>query len=127
MPIFKTKENLFTDFNEYFDPNWSDSNKIMLPPIIPWDYSRELQIDDVDIWEVLSDGYAGYGVYASWMPYAEFYLLLPEQRLRNKGHQIETYYGPKAQKYLKQKMKELGIPIPNHKIWVEAEDMWLYE
>ena len=126
MPIFKTKDNLFKNFSEYFDPNWMNSDKVILPPSTPWDYSRELQIDDVDIWEVICEGYENYGVYAAWLPYAEFYLLLPTEYLRSKGHNIETYYGPKAQEYLKKKMKSLGIPIPKNKIWIEPDDMWLY-
>lgn len=127
MPIFKTKDNLFKDFGEYFDPNWMNSDKVEVPPIIEWDYSRELEIDDVDLWEVISDGYAGYGIYAAWMPYAEFYLVLPGAYLRSQGHEMETYYGQGAQKLIVKKMKQLGIPVPSNKIWVEPEDMWMYQ
>ena len=121
MARFKSTHNIFTDFAEIFDENWMDSDKLVLPPKKNWDYSRPLQIEDVSIWEVILEQGGGWGLYASWDPYAEFYLL----RMGFQG--METYYGAGVQKNLKKKLKELGISFSTFDVWVEPEDMWLYE
>ena len=122
MPFFKTTKNIFVDKAEYFDPNWMDSDKLVLPPRTEWDYQRDMQIEDVDIWEVIVEG--GYSIYAAWSPYAEFYMLMPTVFYDTNG--IEIYYGPGASNKIIKRAKELKIPISTNKIWVENEDMWLY-
>ena len=69
---FKTTQNIFKDFEEYFDPNWMDSNSLILPPKKEWDYKRPMQIEDVDLWEVIYEQGGAVGVYASYNPFAEF-------------------------------------------------------
>ena len=78
MPFFKsTKDILKSPWeDELFNPNWMDSDKLVLPPSKEWDYSRELSIEDVDIWEVISEMSGPSGIYASWLPYAEFYIIV---------------------------------------------------
>lgn len=127
MPIFKSTKNIFVDFGEVHDPNWADLNSIALPPKTLWDYSRELQIEDIDIWEVIEERGGAAGVYAAWSPYAEFYMIRVGNVLESKGYGIETYYGPGSQKEVIKRMKELGYHLTLHKIWVEPEDMWLYQ
>lgn len=117
---FKTTTNIFKDFGEYFDPNWMSSNKIELPPKKDWDYSRELQIEDVDIWEVIYEQSGGTGVYAAWNPYAEFFMVIVRG-------QVETYYGIGAEKFVQKRMKELGIPFALNQVWVEPDQMYLYQ
>jgi hypothetical protein len=41
------------DINDVFDPNWMDSNTVVTPATAPWDYKKELNIEDVEIWEVI--------------------------------------------------------------------------
>lgn len=124
MPFFKTTYNLYKDSGEYFDPNWMDSDTLVLPPSTPWDYKREMTIEDVNIWEMIWES-GPVGVYAAWDPYGEFYLIKPPLYLHDLG--FETYYGKGALKKVKKRMKELGIPVPSTKFWVDPEDMWLYE
>ena len=138
MPFFKSTHNILlqVDQDEVFDINWMDSDKLILPPKKDWDYGRELQIEDVSIWEVLYESSGGIGVYASWDPYAEFYLITygfnssnPLRVINNIGYSsklIDTYYGQGAQEQVQNKMKELGIPFRLNELWVEPEDMWLY-
>lgn len=123
MPIFKSTQNILSKpwEDEVFDVNWMDSDKLVLPPKKNWDYGRTLQIEDVNIWEVIFENGGGWGLYASWDPYAEFYLL----KMGFSG--IETYYGPGVQKHLEKRLKELNIKVPDNKIWVDPEDMWLYQ
>ena len=124
MPFFKTTHNIYVDNGEYFDSNWMDSDKLVLPPRRYWSYERELKIEDVNLWELIYEN-GNVGVYASWDPYAEFYLIKPPWWDRHLG--FETYYGKGALKIVKKRMEELNIPIPNVKYWVDKEDMWLYE
>lgn len=123
MPIFKTTQNIFyTPWeDELFDENWMDSNTLILPPTKVWDYSRELKIEDIDVWEVLYEGGGGFGVYAAWEPYAEFYII-------KNGWQseIEVFYGKKASERVYKRCVELEIPVFLKKVWVEPENMWLY-
>lgn len=105
MPIFKSNKNVFVDFGEYYDPNWMDSNVIVLPDTKEWSYDRELQIEDVDLWEVISE-FSGGGVYVSWSPYAEFYMVvLPEW-----AGGIKTFYGKDCLPSVKAYLREKNIP-----------------
>jgi len=139
MPVFKSTYNILTkpDEDEVFNPNWMNSDKLILPPKANWDYAREMQIEDVNIWEVLYEESNGRGIYASWDPYAEFYLITTGLDFKNdirwinnhpyQNRTFETYYGPMAQSNVYNRAKELGIgPIQVNKVWVENEDMWLY-
>jgi hypothetical protein len=122
MPFFKTTNNIFLDKGEHFDQNWMDSDKLVLPPSTPWKYEREMSIEDVDLWEVIVE--ANYSIYASWSPYAEFYMILPTVNAKYDG--IELYYGPKSGEQVIKRAKELNLPINKKMIWVENKDMWLY-
>jgi hypothetical protein len=124
---FKTTLNIFKDFDEYFDPNWMDSDKLVLPPKRDWDYAREMHLEDVDLWEVIAEAGGGWGVYASWSPYAEFYLIRTGWQNDLLGKGIEVYYGAGAQKSVQKRIKELGFNVHTQKHWVEPENMWLYE
>lgn len=123
MPIFRTTYNILKDPSQgdIFDENWMNFNTIQTPPKTNWDYAREMQIEDVDIWEVISEASRGIGVYAAWSPYAEFYMVT------NGLDKIETFYGAGAQKRLKKYLDSLGIRYPQNPIWVDSEDMYLYE
>jgi hypothetical protein len=139
MPFFKSTYNILkrVDHDEVFNPNWMDSDKLVLPPKIDWDYSREMFIEDVDIWEVLYEATDGIGIYVSWSPYAEFYMItigidyknepffIDKQIYWNKN--IETYYAQGAQEKVFKRAKELGINLSVYKTWVEDENLWLYQ
>jgi hypothetical protein len=128
MPVFKTTKNIFIPWeDELYNDNWMDGNTIYLPPNKNWDYKKELQIEDINIWEVIGDFGGGSGVYAAWDPYAEFYLLLQNWMVTEPGYAAETFYGPGAQKKLQKKMKELKWPVNTNQIWVDPEDMWIYK
>ena len=122
---WKSTQNIFKDFGEVFESKWMDSNKIETPPNPEWDYSRELKLEDVDIWEVIYEQGGGVGVYAAWCPYAEFYLV--RTGWWNVPNDIETYYGQGANKQVQKRMKELGISFSLNEHWVDNNDMWLYQ
>lgn len=129
MPFFKTTYNIFTkvDADELFDPNWMDSDTVVLPPYTKWDYARKMEISDVDIWEVIYQASYGIGVYAAWSPQAEFYMVTSQFTSSSNDPSIETFYGPGAYKEVQVKMKELKIPFILNDYWVDPDMMWLYE
>lgn len=128
MPFYKTTKNIFVDFNEHFDQNWMDSDDIYVPPNQKWDYKREMQLDDVDLWEVIWE--SDFGIYGSYQPYAEFYLVKYPLRFMEDRPELPpyiTFYGQGAQVELTKHLKKWNIVLPINKLWVEDEDMWLYK
>lgn len=139
MPFFKSTYNILkkVDEDEVFQSKWMESDHLQLPPRADWDYGREMQIEDVDIWEVLYEASNGIGLYAAWLPYAEFYLITTSFNYKNSSTIIgnshywdkhyETYYGAGAQQTVVQRCQEIGIPYRFHTVWVDDKDMWLYQ
>jgi hypothetical protein len=136
MPFFKSTYNILVTpwEDEVFESKWHDSNKLILPPGGPddksslWDYNREMTIEDVDIWEVIYEESGGKGVYASWKPWAEFYMITTGWIPNTYNSRIiEVYYGPEAQTDAYKRTKQLGWPIGLNSVWVENDELWLYE
>ncbi len=135
MPIFKTTYNILhrPDEDELKGIEFLNYDVEVLPPSKEWDYKRPLQIEDVDIWEVLAENSGGIGVYAAWLPYADFYMLtvgmVPgSNRYRYVDERkIETFYGPGSQEKVFKRAKELGLDLAVYKTWVDDKDLWLYQ
>ena len=106
MPRFKTTQNILVDNKELYNENWFDTPFLNLPPNPRWDNKRELQVEDIDLWEVISEMSGPTGIYASWMPYAEFYMIV------NKGKIDSTYYGEGSDKHAAKRADELNIVYP---------------
>jgi hypothetical protein len=108
MPQFKSTYNILIKpwEDEVYNNNWFDKPFLELPPNPKWDNKRELQVEDVDIWEVLAEQSGLSGIYASWMPYAEFYMIV------NKGKIDSTYYGEGSDIYAAKRADELNIIYP---------------
>lgn len=146
MPQFRTTSELLKTWKPhekptqlYTESSWAnDGPEQLLPPHVKWDYSYELDVEHVNLWEVVfeyadpgnggktNEGGEGLiqnsiqGLYAAWDPYAEFYMLL------DKG-KIDTFYGKTALKRLRQCLDSREIPYFNNPyFWVDEEDMWLY-
>lgn len=138
MPQFKSTYNILKvqDEDEAYDKRWFEYDHLILPPSKEWDYARELKVEDVDYWEVLYEASGGIALYASWDPYAEFYLLCTGFDLRNPprflngkfyyDRNIETFYGSGALEKVKKRAREVGILLWEKHIWVEDDKMWLY-
>jgi hypothetical protein len=136
---FKTTYNILKkpDEDEAFNQKWFSTDKLSLPPKINWDYKRELKIEDVDLWEVLYEESNGVGVYAAWMPYAEFYIITtgfdfntPPTVINGFWYYdriIETYYGSNSNKQVHARCMELRLPVFLNKLWVDDEEMWLHK
>lgn len=138
MHQFKSTYNILVkqDEDEVFRKSWFETDKLCLPPSKKWDYSRELQIEDVNIWEVICEESNGLGLYASWDPYAEFFFVTKGLDTRNQiriindipyyDRLIETFYGPQAQQKATNLAVSLGMHIWSRSVWVDDEDMWLH-
>jgi hypothetical protein len=129
MPFFKSTHNILKKpwEDEVWNPNWMDSNTLVLPKHTKWDYKRELKVEDVQIWEIIHESGGAQGVYAAWEPYAEFYMIRVGFRLEDKGWGVETYYGPGSQQLVMKRMIELGYPVNVDQTWVDNDDLWLYQ
>lgn len=92
-----------------------------------WDYSRDMKIEDVDLWEVIEEIPLHYGVYASYIPYAEFFLFVPGPFFRRKDviSDIETFYGQGAEIRLYKKLLSIGINLQVKKVWIDEDQTWL--
>lgn len=106
MPLFRTNQDIFkTNAEELHDENHKNYDHVILPPSPMWDGKREMQIEDVEIWEVIVESGGGTGVYAAWCPYDKFFMF------RYKT-EIDTFYGDEGEKMLESKLKSLNIPYP---------------
>jgi hypothetical protein len=134
MAQFKTTYTILQrpDYDELHNRNIYDSDRPTFPPQTQWTYDREMQIEDVDIWEVLHESSGGLGVYVSWSPYAEFYMITtgwypkrPEEYVNQR--KIETYYGSGAQQKVLKRARDFNMVLETHKIWVDDSELWLYQ
>lgn len=132
--LLKTTNNIFArqsddDLDNTRFKNAGGINSKIIPP--EWDYSREMRIEDVDLWEVLAMEGGGAGVYAAFWPYAEFYMITLGHRhdghLIAKDRKFELYYGPNASKRVYQRARQLGILMWVTTTWADDDELWLYQ
>jgi hypothetical protein len=86
------------------------------PPIITvdWDYSQSITIDDVKIWEELYTDPYNIGIYSSWNPYVEFYLLVYYDFVDSR--RFKTFYGLNSHDELKRYLDQCEIVLPINSI-----------
>jgi hypothetical protein len=119
MSVFKTTEDIFK-----FPWNYTKYDPVTFPPdFVDWDYSSILSIPQVDVWEEIYYEPGNFGIYASWNPKAEYYIivydLLPDA--------TEEYYGQDSENKVKHRARELGIVLDENQVWINPRDEWLYE
>jgi hypothetical protein len=101
LPRWKATEqilNLHKD-GEVFDENWMNYDRIFqyMPDPTPWTENRSPRIDEVDIWEVITETSGPIGVYAAWQPHAELYIVTSNWRIVaefsgwNSNNRLEEY------------------------------------
>ena len=93
-------------------------------PTAHWHYIREMEINDVSIWEEIYRQPGNIGIYGAWAPHAECYIIVYELFLENKNT-IEKFYGVNAAKDLWKRATELGIELPMYEIWIDSHNTWL--
>ena len=108
MPRWKTTQNVLTDFGEHFDDNWMNYDSISqyAPPVIPWDADRPMRVEDVDLWEVITEMSGPVGVYAAYMPHGELYIVTNRHTVK------AEFSGWNANNRLEQYLIQQNIPYP---------------
>ena len=110
MPRWKTTENILSlsKDGEYFDENWMNYDSISqyAPPIVEWNSARPMRIEDVDLWEVITEQSGPVGVYAAYMPFGELYVVTSGWRV------IAEFEGWNANKRLEEYLITNNIPYP---------------
>jgi hypothetical protein len=111
-------------------------DKLFIPQQVNGITSRELQIEDIDIWEVIMEWSSGmigniseessnnaggwrriFWSICSWRPHAEFYMVnLP----KSQGGLV-TFYGSNAEKQCKKYLKSKNIPFSTYPIGWDPE------
>ena len=119
MAIFKsTSEILNEPWTERIDTDTSHVRKVPLG----WDQHRPMTIDDVVIWEQIYYQGGNIGIYVSWSPRAEFYMIVYNLFTDSK-YGIETFYGNLAYDRVAKKANNLGIYLPVNKVYTDNEDL----
>lgn len=110
MPRWKeTKQILALKHDgEVFDENWMNYDRIWqyAPPNPEWTGDRPMRVEDVDIWEVITEMSGPIGVYAAWCPYGELYIVTNGWRI------VQEFSGWKANERLEQYLIANNIPYP---------------
>ena len=110
MPRWKTTQNILylKQDGEYFDDNWMNYDRISqyAPPQIFWNSDRPIKIEDIDLWEVITEMSGPIGVYAAYMPYAEYYIVTSGWRV------IAEFEGYMANERLEQYLIQNNIHYP---------------
>lgn len=127
MPRFKSTVDIFVTKDEFFNTFWMDSNKVIVPPTKPWTYDREMQIEDVDLWEVIWEASGGLGVFASYLPFGEFWLVCNGWGTDGSTPTYQTFYGAGAEKKVRAIMDQRGWTYAIQKYWVDDDKLWLYK
>jgi hypothetical protein len=118
--IFKTTEQIL---NEPCQPSFLN---VVLPAIkfevtpssVPLDSSKELELADVKLWELIYYKGAHIGIWAAWNPRVEFYMVTYNMFLDiPQGTQI--FSGPDAKRQIWKLAKELNVTLPINKVWVD--------
>lgn len=112
--MFKTTREILT--NDSLINNQSKNNSPELPPRLDWDYSKEIKLKDVELWDEIYRQPGNIGIYVAWSPYAEFYMIVYELFLGT-GYDLETFYGKGAAENVFKKAKSLGIILEVQKIY----------
>ena len=119
MPRWKATEqiiNLHKD-GEVFDENWMNYDSIFqyMPEPTEWTEQRPPRVDEVDIWEVITEMSGPVGVYAAWQPHAELYVVTHRWNI------VEEFSGWNANKRLENYLIQNNIPYPRGKDKEEQE------
>ena len=91
---------------EVFDSNWMNYDRVWqyAPPKPMWTGNRPMRVDDVDIWEVITEMSGPVGVYAAWCPYGELYIVTRQWRI------VQEFSGPSANLRLERYLISHRIP-----------------
>lgn len=110
MPRWKATEQILhlSKDGEIFDPDWMNYDRIFqyMPDPTPWTAARPPRVDEIDVWEVITEMTGPVGVYAAWQPHAELYVVTRGWRI------VAEFSGWNANGRLEQYLIQNSIPYP---------------
>jgi hypothetical protein len=110
MPVFKTIQSIF---NTPWDMEIDDNSQVSvnhLPPKIIWDKEKQININDVTMWEQIYYKTGEIGIYAAWNPYGELYIIV-HNLFVNTLFGVEIFYGEEVCNDVFARADELGIKL----------------
>ena len=96
------------------------------PKNLDWNYNNKISIFSINHWETIYFQGGNIGIYAAWDPYIEYYILTHNLFL-NSNLPVLEFYGPRSNKKIIEACKDLKIEITPNNIWVDTDDLWLYD
>jgi hypothetical protein len=108
--------NILRTFDSIIENVWGDKDSgncitntsSPVPLYEEWDYNKKVDILDIKIWEQLYHDPGNLGLFASWSPYIEYYILIYYPFLDTDAG-IVTYYGKDACYDVAAVMREISI------------------
>ena len=113
--IFKSTAHILNNPWKEDVPN-IDPNPKMVPPKTSWTSNNRPDIDDVKLWQQIYYEPGVVGVYASWDPYVDLYMIT-YNLFMDKDLGVKSFYGPEAEEQVKQELKKLDINLPEYTVW----------
>jgi hypothetical protein len=117
---------LFKSTNEIFNEAWEE-----LTPLpksyykkspIGWTKDQPMTIDDVVIWEQIYYEPGNVGIYISWSPHAEFYMIVYNLFIKC-PQGIQTFYGKEAYINVLKECFKLKIELPVNTAYTDELDV----
>lgn len=94
-------------------------------PYPQWHYVRHLRIDEVELWEEIFYQPGHIGIYGSYQPYAEFYIIVYDLFKENRNT-TEIFYGKDAVENVVRRASELGVELELKPLYVDPLNKWMY-
>ena len=113
---------------EIFSSPWQDysykvdhNNKILTKIPHGWLKKDPMTIEDVVMWEELYYQGGNLGIYVSWSPHAEFYMIVHDLFLKEQ-YGIETFFGKNAYLECVLRARKFGIDLDINRIRANEND-----
>jgi hypothetical protein len=111
---------IITTTEQILSSSWNENKNQVYPVRTParWLEKTAIGLDDIKLWEQLFYQPGLVGVYVSWEPYEEFYIIVHLLHLDKLF--IETFYGSDAVDCVLDRCKDFNIILPSNEIFVES-------
>ena len=123
MAVYRTTEELLKSC-------WENENFLPSTDLYPereycttW---RDISYRDIELWELIHHIPGGISVYAAWNPYTEFYIIVHDL-FKETPAAIESFYGPRAEEELLEKLKTYGVTLSKNRVWINPDFSWMYD
>lgn len=111
---------ILTTTEQILSNSWNESKNEVFPSRTParWLETTALELDDIKLWEQLFYQPGLIGVYVSWEPYEEFYIIVHLLHLDKRF--IEIFYGIDAVDCVLDRCKNFNIILPSNEVFIDS-------